>query len=421
MDRLAVELLEQIFLLACTDGGFTGASLSRVSKHIRAVSRAARFHTIALLSPFPGKLEQFASCYVQERALSLGATPKVRHLLVASAIRQTDSARVVLKPSPDGDASKYLPDVNDVKKQREASQRELRKFHMDVAALLQLLAPDLLSLTLVHCHRYGKPEMRFPDTIEVPGGFPLLQELTIAGIQPRFTSPECPSGSLYPSLERLHLSLVALSGCPDLNIVAWGDNAPKLAHLRISNVNYWPRTIMDSVRKVFGESSHSSLSRARAHQHARFSRRIRALERVAATGHRPAAFTPAHGRPLRDTPLRLYELHRESPGGVQALLQPEATDNAPAPQSEHARARLAGSHAQPVDRPIIRRPWMLGYHERAAVAVRLEYSSGWDFPLCSIYCPLVRSRSRCVRLVYEVSSIGLVDIMPHPISEVSVP
>ena len=271
MDRLAVELLEQIFLLACTDGGFTGASLSRVSKHIRAVSRAARFHTIALLSPFPGKLEQFACCYVQERALSLGATPKVRHLLVASAIRQTDSARVVLKPSPDGDASKYLPDVNDVKKQREASQRELRKFHMDVAALLQLLAPDLLSLTLVHCHRYGKPEMRFPDTIEVPGGFPLLQELTIAGIQPRFTSPECPSGSLYPSLERLHLSLVALSGCPDLNIVAWGDNAPKLAHLRISNVNYWPRTIMDSVRKVFGESSHSSLYRARAHQHARFS------------------------------------------------------------------------------------------------------------------------------------------------------
>ncbi|RPD66249.1 hypothetical protein L226DRAFT_530354 [Lentinus tigrinus ALCF2SS1-7] len=251
MDRLAVELLQQIFLLACTDGGFTGASLSRVSKHIRDVSRPVRFHSIALLAPFPDKIEQFASCYVQQRALCHGATPKVRHLLVASAIRQADPARVVLKPSPDGDATKYSPDANVIKKQREASLREQRKFASDVAALLQLLAPDLVSLTLVHCHRYGKPEMRLPDTIEVPGGFPLLQEFTIAGIQPKFTSPECPSGSLYPSLERLHLSLVALSGCPDLNIVAWGENAPKLTHLRISNVNYWPRTIMDSVRKVF--------------------------------------------------------------------------------------------------------------------------------------------------------------------------
>ncbi|KAI0722274.1 hypothetical protein C8T65DRAFT_704799 [Cerioporus squamosus] len=239
MDRLAVELLEQIFLLACTDGGFTGASLSRVSKHIREVARPVRFHTIALLSPHPGKLEQFASCYVHERAFSRSATPKVRHLLVASAIRQADPARVVLRPSPNNsDVSKFSADVNDLKeRQREASQKEQDKFSADVTSLLQLLAPDLISLSLIHCHRYGKPELRFPPTIQVRGGLMV---------------PECPSGPLYPHLERLHLCLVALSGCPDLDIVAWGNNAPNLTHLRISNVNYWPRTTIESVRKVFG-------------------------------------------------------------------------------------------------------------------------------------------------------------------------
>ncbi|RDX53703.1 hypothetical protein OH76DRAFT_1374809 [Lentinus brumalis] len=250
MDRLAVELLEQIFLLACTDGGFTGAALSRVSKHIRNASRAARFHSIALISPFPDTLEQFASCYVHQRAFSGEVTPKVHHLLITSAIRQSDPARVVLRPNLNAsDVSKCSADMT--KKHLEVLEKEQRKFNVDVTSLLQLLAPDLISLTLIHCHRYGKNELRIPLTIEVSGGFPLLQELTLAGIPPTFTSTDCPSGSLYPHLERLHLCLLALSGCPDIDVDAWAADAPNLTYLRMSNVNYWPRNIMESVRKVF--------------------------------------------------------------------------------------------------------------------------------------------------------------------------
>ncbi|RDX55922.1 hypothetical protein OH76DRAFT_1337593, partial [Lentinus brumalis] len=46
LGHLPTEVLEQIFLQACTDGGYTGCSLSAVSRRIRAVSHTVRFHSI---------------------------------------------------------------------------------------------------------------------------------------------------------------------------------------------------------------------------------------------------------------------------------------------------------------------------------------------------------------------------------------
>lgn len=264
MDYLAVELLERIFILACTDGGCTGASLSRVSKRVRNLSRVARFHAVALLSADPAKVAQFHKCYARERAQARGASPRVRHLHLSSAVRHIESAPPVEVTPVKTVAVVKISDrrcaITEQNKLavRKAVQEEQRRYNEDVAALLRLVAPDLHSLTLVHCHRYGKLELLLPDTIECPGGFPLLRELTIAGNEPNFTSPDCDVdtafGSLFPRLDRLHLCLAALGGCPSLDLVAWADRAPTLTYLRISGVDFWPRTVLESVKKVFGES-----------------------------------------------------------------------------------------------------------------------------------------------------------------------
>ncbi|TBU28774.1 hypothetical protein BD311DRAFT_722011 [Dichomitus squalens] len=50
MEDLPVELLQPICLYSCTDGGFTGSSLSLVSRHFQDISRTVRFHSIGLRS-----------------------------------------------------------------------------------------------------------------------------------------------------------------------------------------------------------------------------------------------------------------------------------------------------------------------------------------------------------------------------------
>ena len=49
MERCPLELWEKIFALACTDGGFTGCSLSLVSRRVRALVEPFRYHSISLV------------------------------------------------------------------------------------------------------------------------------------------------------------------------------------------------------------------------------------------------------------------------------------------------------------------------------------------------------------------------------------
>ncbi|EIW62628.1 uncharacterized protein TRAVEDRAFT_42972 [Trametes versicolor FP-101664 SS1] len=82
MDNLPLETLQRIFELACTDGGYTGTSLSLVSKGIRAAARATRFHSISLIAS-PHRLQLFVALYERECAPALGDRPRIRHLHVA--------------------------------------------------------------------------------------------------------------------------------------------------------------------------------------------------------------------------------------------------------------------------------------------------------------------------------------------------
>lgn len=96
MEHLALELLEHISTLACTDGGRTGCALSLVSTHIRAASRTARFYSVALTSGSSAQLASFLACFIRttnnttvDPALgsSLGYTPRVRHLCLTLQTR----------------------------------------------------------------------------------------------------------------------------------------------------------------------------------------------------------------------------------------------------------------------------------------------------------------------------------------------
>ena len=102
LDSVPTEVLEYIFVLACIDGGFTGRSLSRVSKHIREISRVARFHSVSLRSGRLDQVGQFLSLLSAERARPCNSTPRVRHLFLSSAQRSKKWKPLRMAPSTGG-------------------------------------------------------------------------------------------------------------------------------------------------------------------------------------------------------------------------------------------------------------------------------------------------------------------------------
>ena len=111
METLAPELLDNIFTLACIDGGMTGCSLSSVSKHVRVTSRAARFHSISLTGSSL-QIEQFLTCFLAERAVAAIRTPTIRHLHLVSM--QDERSRHTPKEELcriEEESAKYVEDV----------------------------------------------------------------------------------------------------------------------------------------------------------------------------------------------------------------------------------------------------------------------------------------------------------------------
>ncbi|KAL1945758.1 hypothetical protein VTO73DRAFT_1760 [Trametes versicolor] len=82
MDVLPLETLQQIFELACTDGGITGCTLSLVSKGIRSAARTTRFHSISLVVTSQ-RLQSFVDLYKRECEPAQDDKPRIRHLHVA--------------------------------------------------------------------------------------------------------------------------------------------------------------------------------------------------------------------------------------------------------------------------------------------------------------------------------------------------
>ena len=206
------EILSFIFAEACTDDGFTGRSLSLVSRRIHDTSRRYALQSVALYGSY--QLSAFASLLDKVNPEDRG----VRHLYL------TDCRRVWVEYLPGQDREDWL------------AERMGEHFHINhpsrehtssaILRILTAVAPTLETLTLLLFDRYA--EQPLPNTLSLPK----LRELTLHGsslthgVQSELT--QC-------------LSLRRLQVIQDFSIrgsmaKAVARLAPLLTHLRISRL-----------------------------------------------------------------------------------------------------------------------------------------------------------------------------------------
>ncbi|KAH9926651.1 uncharacterized protein BXZ73DRAFT_49234 [Epithele typhae] len=247
MDRVPPDVLDIIFAAACNDGGFTGSSLSLVSRHVRECVRSSRFRTV-MLDRFKNRnaLEVFTSCFLAERARPAHhRPPRVRHLYLTSGRRRG------------------APQCHEVRAANKLAAPP-------VLTLLRLVAPDLLSLVLVDMEpsdwRLGVP---LPSAIGSSCLFPVLQDLTIIGGHLHFAPLPLPSDEaaavavaqwpVFPRLRRLRVT----SDVGSQNMRTWAARAPKLEHVVLEFAGISAEEALRVLREfegVVGTSPHVSSS-----------------------------------------------------------------------------------------------------------------------------------------------------------------
>ncbi|KAI0658516.1 hypothetical protein C8Q70DRAFT_173775 [Cubamyces menziesii] len=213
---LAVEVLEQIFAYACTDGGQTGYSLSLVSKYCYVVVRPLLLHNVALLSL--KQIESFNAYLEREQRLSPHS--RVYHLFV-STIRdgeQIARTRQLHRAQQQGRSSCPPQSWDNLDK----------RLSVALPQLLRAVAPSLLTLSLVHSWEL--------TPILLPRYLPCLREFTACGPIPRLPgwndgrcSLALPAPCL-PEVRRLHVVSETVS------LVPWAHHAPRVRHLYLSRL-----------------------------------------------------------------------------------------------------------------------------------------------------------------------------------------
>ncbi|KAI0642155.1 hypothetical protein C8Q79DRAFT_1013457 [Trametes meyenii] len=209
MDILPLETQQQIFALACTDGGSTGNALSLTSKAIRETSRKTRFHTVYLVADNVC-LEAFVALYDRELEKDCGDKPHIRHLFLRFPRKPAlygDKTYVKQQPS-----SAYL----------NAGQR-----------LIHAAAPDLYSL-VVHAPWWSPAHCLYFPILQRP--FPLLREATFVNIcdpRPFLSDRRADIPPLFPIVTHLYL----LASGYDLALETWSIVAPNATHLRVTGIS----------------------------------------------------------------------------------------------------------------------------------------------------------------------------------------
>ncbi|KAI9068251.1 hypothetical protein FKP32DRAFT_1587837 [Trametes sanguinea] len=257
--RLPLEIWREVFTYACSDGGYTGASLALVCKLFYDASHQVRFRCLSFYSL--DEIEAFLEYVQGYEERFQGARPKVYHLLLSFSQASSDGGS-------DGELSPGVVSQNDADEWTTA--RRLRqhekarwdhKFLQLVPALLDLVAPHLRTLALLQSDGHPVPAIR--------NALPRLRELTLlVGISAVFhgdpaldpsgrsaaspadhppsphrdlfdTTPATPSSPRFPALERLHLVCGRLRDFRLHDALAdVPRHAPALTHLRISNATY---------------------------------------------------------------------------------------------------------------------------------------------------------------------------------------
>ncbi|KAI0774741.1 vacuole effluxer Atg22 like-domain-containing protein [Trametes elegans] len=237
MDTLPIEILERIYLLACTDGGYTGCSLSLTSKYIRAASRAARFNTIRLLSGSDAQLNRFTACFSTQRELAGedGTRPKVQHLCLAAAQQAVSPPASPSGSSPSAD----VPTTE--------SHKQTQRYIRDVIVLMQIAAPDVVTLCLIDPDQLNSGVLHLP-TLHT-AGFPSLVELAIVGKEPQLQPTSGTCDPLFPRLRTFHR--VFLPRAPyDPTFRVWRERAPQLQDPRVAFLGNYYGGLADVVQKL---------------------------------------------------------------------------------------------------------------------------------------------------------------------------
>ncbi|OJT04881.1 hypothetical protein TRAPUB_4353 [Trametes pubescens] len=255
MHTLPLEILQQIFSLICTDGGYTGCSLSRTSKAIRAASWTARFHTVSLIA-YPSRLESFTALYERACDPRLGTTPRVAHLHLtipsnAALIARGGVARVMISmlprmersrtPSPlSSDVESGSDSENNVREDEHDSHKPQRisytpSYIAAARALVRLVAPNLETLVLQFGFAAAERDAKPLSFIDRP--FPRLREFTVLGLhrlREVLVHGEDLEGVpvLFPAVTHLHLVRKDLCVWPYDDLALLETHAPNVTHLR---------------------------------------------------------------------------------------------------------------------------------------------------------------------------------------------
>ena len=244
MEHLPVETLHQIFVLACTDGGRTGARLSLVSSAIRNAARPIRLHSVALRRWC--SVASFLKAYKADRAAveaeGKGYAPIVRHLLVLlpSAKTPTSGARSRLWQAhtpiaSESDDSDSLPGPSAARRLR---RRDPERGSIDeLFDILCLLGPTLESFAFADI---GLPLSSFLHCSMRMGGRPLesLREMTVirnGADQFENVQVGASHSRMFPRLTRLHLVAVQNMNVPR-TIKKWTEITPRITSIRLSHV-----------------------------------------------------------------------------------------------------------------------------------------------------------------------------------------
>ncbi|KAI8972207.1 hypothetical protein BD414DRAFT_221509 [Trametes punicea] len=260
MNRLHLEIWQEVFTHACIDGGYTAASLALVCKFFYHASLPVRFHSLSFFSLQQVELFlAFAGKWVDE---GCRARPCVHHLLLCfSHSAFSDSTP---EPCTDGPPDAHHKDVDSwitARRLREEDKAAWdHKFLEVVPALFDLVATDLRTLALLQSDGFTWPPIR--------NSLPGLRELTLlVGISAMLNQAvgvdqsgrsagsalhesarnlmvpapgTAPSPcTRFPSLERLHVVCGRHRDFRLRDTLAHLPHvAPRLTHLRISNATY---------------------------------------------------------------------------------------------------------------------------------------------------------------------------------------
>lgn len=233
MDRLPIEVLEHIFQFACSDGGYTGCSLSLTSKAVHAVAQSARFHSVALVIEIE-RINSFVALYKRQCVLAIDAKPRIMHLHISLLRRVVathhSTGSIPSNPNSYSDSdSDDMPELVDVS-ESEDEEDAILLYCEPLRALFQLIADDLHTLVMPPLN--GGGHTAWAPLFARP--FPSLRELTFLrhGDPCAFVTADYPTGTpLFPSLTHLHLAATIAYGFTFAN---WATHAPNITHLRWS-------------------------------------------------------------------------------------------------------------------------------------------------------------------------------------------